>query len=46
MNYFAAIDPASRKNDFALAIVHRLPDRTIVVDKVARWLNRVIRITG
>ncbi len=37
MSYVAAIDPASRKNDFALVIVHRLPDRTIVVDKVARW---------
>ena len=37
MNYVAAIDPASRKNDFALVIVHRLPDGTIVVDKVERW---------
>ena len=37
MHYVAAIDPASRKNDFALAIVHRLADGTVVVDKVARW---------
>jgi hypothetical protein len=37
MNYVAAIDPAGRKNDFALAIVHRLPDGTVVTDKVERW---------
>ena len=37
MNYIAAIDPASRKNDFALAIVHRLPNGMIVVDRVERW---------
>ena len=37
MNYVAAIDPASRKNDFALVILHRLHDGTVVVDRVERW---------
>jgi len=35
--YVAAVDPAFQRNDFALAILHRLPDGTIVVDRVARW---------
>jgi terminase large subunit-like protein len=37
VDYCAALDPASRRNDFALAILHKLPDDTIVVDRVARW---------
>ena len=35
--YAAALDPASRRNDFTLAIVHKEPGEKIVVDKVARW---------
>jgi Terminase large subunit, ATPase domain len=35
--YAAALDPASRHNDFAFAILHRSPDGMIVVDRVARW---------
>ena len=35
--YVAALDPASRHNDFALAILHRSPDGKIIVDRVARW---------
>lgn len=37
VRYVAALDPASRHNDFALAILHSLPSGTIVVDRVARW---------
>ena len=37
VDYVAAIDPASRHNDFALAILHQVPDGTIVVDRVAHW---------
>ena len=37
MTYVAAIDPAMRNNDFALVIVHRLPDGTVVTDRVERW---------
>jgi hypothetical protein len=37
MTYVAALDPASRKNDFTLAIAHRRPDGVIVVDRLARW---------
>jgi hypothetical protein len=33
----AALDPATRHNDFALAIAHRSPDRTITVDRLATW---------
>jgi hypothetical protein len=35
--YAAALDPASRHNDFAFAILHRSPDGMIIVDRVARW---------
>ncbi len=35
--YYAAIDPASRRNNFALAIVHRSADGTIVMDRLACW---------
>jgi hypothetical protein len=35
--YAAALDPASRHDDFALAILHRLPDGMIIVDRVAPW---------
>jgi hypothetical protein len=35
--YVAALDPASRHNDFAFAILHRSPDGMIIVDRVARW---------
>jgi hypothetical protein len=36
-NYVAALDPASRKHEFALAILHKQSDETIAVDKVVRW---------
>ncbi len=35
--YVAAVDPASRHDDFALAVLHRQPDGCIVVDRVAKW---------
>jgi hypothetical protein len=35
--YIAALDPASRHNDFAFAILHRSPDGEIIVDCVTRW---------
>jgi hypothetical protein len=35
--YLAALDPASRHNDFALAILHRSSDGKIIVDCVVRW---------
>ena len=35
--YLAALDPASRHNDFALTILHRLSDGKIIEDRVARW---------
>ena len=35
--YAAAVDPAFKGDDFALAIAHRLPDGTIVVDYTATW---------
>ena len=35
--YLAALDPASRHNDFALAILHRSSDGKIIEDRVARW---------
>jgi hypothetical protein len=35
--YIAALDPASRHNDFAFAILHRSSDETIIVDRVERW---------
>lgn len=37
LNYVAALDPASRKHEFALAILHKQSDETIAVDKVVRW---------
>lgn len=35
--YFAAIDPAFRHDDFALAIAHRDSGGTVVLDLLARW---------
>jgi len=35
--YAAAIDPAFKGNDFALAIAHRLPDGPIILDYTATW---------
>jgi phage terminase large subunit-like protein len=35
--YAVAIDPAFRRDDFALAILHRNADGTIVVDRASRW---------
>jgi hypothetical protein len=35
--YVAAVDPATRHDDFALAILHRQPDGCIVVDRMAKW---------
>jgi hypothetical protein len=40
MSYVAALDPASRRNDFTLAIAHRRPDGVIVVDRLARWAGK------
>jgi hypothetical protein len=37
LNYVAALDPASRGHNFALVIVHQVPDGTIVVDLVRTW---------
>jgi hypothetical protein len=37
VTYAAALDPASRHNDFALAILHLTSEGLIVVDRVARW---------
>jgi hypothetical protein len=35
--YAAAIDPGFRRSDFALAILHRMADHAIVVDRVCSW---------
>ncbi len=35
--YVVAIDPAFRQSDFALAILHRTREGSIVVDRVANW---------
>jgi hypothetical protein len=35
--YAAAVDPAFKGNDFALAVAHRLPDGTIILDYTATW---------
>ncbi|MGC2849040.1 MAG: hypothetical protein WB556_03555, partial [Candidatus Acidiferrum sp.] len=35
--YVAAVDPAFKGDDFALAIAHRLPDGLIVLDYTATW---------
>jgi hypothetical protein len=35
--YVAAVDPAFKQSDFALAIAHRTSAGLIVVDRVARW---------
>jgi hypothetical protein len=35
--YVAAVDPALKGNDFALAILHRQGEGPLVVDRVARW---------
>jgi hypothetical protein len=37
VSYFAAIDPAFRHDDFALAIAHRHSDGTVVLDLLVRW---------
>jgi hypothetical protein len=37
VTYAAALDPATRHNDFALAILHLSPDGTIILDLLARW---------
>jgi hypothetical protein len=36
-NYIAAIDPATRGHNFALVILHQVPDGTVVVDLVRVW---------
>jgi len=36
VTYSAALDPASRGHDFALAVLHK-SDETIIVDKIACW---------
>lgn len=40
VNYFAALDAATRSDDFAIAIVHKTPDDTVVVDCVRTWTPR------
>jgi hypothetical protein len=35
--YVAAVDPAFQRNDFALAVVHKVKDEPVVLDRVARW---------
>ena len=35
--YVCALDPATRDDDFALAILHRRSDGTIVLDRVTTW---------
>ena len=35
--YVAALDPASRHDDFALAILHESAEGKIAVDKITRW---------
>jgi terminase large subunit-like protein len=35
--YAAALDPATRHNDFALAILHLSSDETIILDRLDRW---------
>jgi hypothetical protein len=37
LNYIAAIDPATRGHNFALVILHQVPDGTVVVDLVRIW---------
>jgi hypothetical protein len=37
LNYVAALDPASRGHNFALVILHQVPDGTVVVDLVRIW---------
>jgi len=37
VTYAAAVDPAFKRNDFALAVLHRHTDEPLVVDRVARW---------
>ena len=35
--YVAAVDPAFKQSDFALAIAHRTSAGLIVIDRIARW---------
>jgi phage terminase large subunit-like protein len=35
--YVVAIDPAFRRSDFALAVLHRTREGSVVVDRVAHW---------
>jgi Terminase large subunit, ATPase domain len=37
VRYMAALDPASRHDDFALAILHESAEGKIAVDKITRW---------
>ncbi|MGB9434024.1 MAG: terminase large subunit [Candidatus Acidiferrum sp.] len=37
VRYVAALDPASRHDDFALAILHESAEGKIAADKIARW---------
>ncbi len=37
VRYVAALDPASRHDDFALAILHESAEGKIAVDKITRW---------
>jgi hypothetical protein len=36
-NYVVAVDPAFLHNDFALAVLHKTADGSVVVDRVERW---------
>jgi hypothetical protein len=35
--YVVAVDPAFKRNDFALAVLHKTADGPIVIDRVSRW---------
>ena len=37
VRYFAAVDPAFQRSDFALVVLHKNPDGVIVMDKVRTW---------
>jgi phage terminase large subunit-like protein len=38
--YVVAIDPAFRRDDFGLAVLHRNADGPVIVDRVARWAGK------
>jgi hypothetical protein len=40
VTYAVAVDPAFKRNDFALAVLHRQGDGAIVVDWLATWTGK------